>query len=806
MATAFAARFQRQRRTNTPKERVGEILSDNSDVSSVDGDGDDRQAVVQPRKLTSGDGEQQQPEAQLSGDKDRAKASAKEKAVGGVLRKSSPQQLRGHGAQVTARSASRKSTSRKWYSDSDEDELEETQDALEETKSPGPPQDNKAKAAVPLKKQSSDEPEESDDDSDAAAPQKGSKIKRLPIASPESIKTVQLTSPSNPSTPGAATELGAKKKTGFQKLVAKTRTLSPFGSKKKGFDVPSPASSTPTTPDMNRQQPSLPTPAQNALPRAVTSPMSDVASLVQNERTDSNSRVRSRRQSQDTEGRPTPSSDVISPASVASSRRESVSAASATSSAAAGAETNMIVNRRTSRIKNSGTNSEAAVGVRTLTSVGENTASSRRGTEVFSPNLSDALSPGQRKVPGAFPGKPGSGVLLEGWLRQKQRRGMKGMKKWNSRYFVLYGKSNEVRYYADVVQSAWGPIPLGEIGSISLRLIQRIGKPSHPKYKACRFDITCRNAWGTHYADDYVSSEEENEDNNSNNKQEKTSTPRSSRVYSLMADSPQIAVAWVTMLDSLLVRSANSPRPDIAPSGGATNSGSGGSKRGPTATSKVMTRRRSSTLDMENTVIVRAGESVPHGVKLAINYIFDSTPGIETEQFYVPEPDPSAFKNGLRFLNQFSADPTRTSTRSQLDSYLDPVIAGGVVKLWLKQMEHPIIPFEMYDDFHALSADAKTAPFELHRNLKALVAALPRRNFAMLACLLFHLNDVNEYASKNGMDAERLTLIFTDYIMRPRQPTDNENERDSARLVVKIMIEHVDAIIDEKEADIMKHE
>ncbi|GLE05197.1 hypothetical protein PINS_up014185 [Pythium insidiosum] len=238
------------------------------------------------------------------------------------------------------------------------------------------------------------------------------------------------------------------------------------------------------------------------------------------------------------------------------------------------------------------------------------------------------------------------------------------MKKWNSRYFVLYAKTMEVRYYADVVVSAWGPIPLGEIGSISLRLIQRIAKPTHPKYRGCRLNITCRNAWGTHYADDYVSSEDENvnstnnnNNNNNNNtdRQPKDGTPRSSRVYSLMADSPQTAAAWVHALDSLLKRSANSPRVDnVGSSSGGANPKRQQSTRdlstNTTPTTRTATattqhvRRRSSALDMESVLVLGADEHVPRAVVLAMNYIFDSTPGIETERFYELEPTPAELK------------------------------------------------------------------------------------------------------------------------------------------------------------------
>jgi hypothetical protein len=71
---------------------------------------------------------------------------------------------------------------------------------------------------------------------------------------------------------------------------------------------------------------------------------------------------------------------------------------------------------------------------------------------------------------------------------------------------------------------------------------------------------------------------------------------------------------------------------------------------------------------------------------------------------------------------------TRKPAKDELEQLLDAATAGAVVMLWLKQLEQPLIPFAMYDDFVELAREAQTAPFDLRRNLRALLDALPKKN------------------------------------------------------------------------------
>ncbi|KAG2529305.1 hypothetical protein JM16_001845 [Phytophthora kernoviae] len=677
MATPAGSRFRRgNARARGGDERVGEMLSDSSDDdrplgtetrnnpvktrstnrstgsslrSSSSSEFREGGGAIVPRTTkTTGNirsGGQKEKEEEVA-----VGRKAKEERVLKKQEKTKKKALnRARSSRTT--SSMRRSTGKKWYSDSDEEDP------------------SLASKRKPVKEQ--EERSDEDDDSDLDAYIAGSMMgpnsaggeaaasTKQPL--PELKKrTSHAESSGNNSdesgevlSPVAESQAppDAKKKTNLMKIMAKTRVLSPFGGKSKGFSAEAPESTATDSPAAKKI-------VKNATPVSEHSTAESLST-----------------------GRQSAGTGIAASARPTEVMTTGVPA--------------IIVNRRTDRLKHSASGSEYS------------------GSPRLAVNNDEVLSPGMRKVPGASPGRPGSGVLLEGWLRQKQRRGIKGLKKWNSRYFVLYARSNEIRYYADVVQSAWGPIPLGEIGAISLRLIQRTGKRSHPKYKGCRFDITCRNSWGTHYADDYVSSDEENGSSNTNGSNlnneketpakaatpakqphEKSGTPRSSRVYSLIADSPQVTAAWLNMLDSLLVRSANSPRPDVDSPADKSGAASATSASGRSKKPRAVARQRSSALDTESSVLLGPGESVPKAIIYAINFIFDSTPGIETERFYEVDPDATKLRDVLKFLNQFAGEVSeRKPTKDELDELLDAVTAGAVVQLWLKQLEQPVIPF-----------------------------------------------------------------------------------------------------------------
>ncbi len=55
-------------------------------------------------------------------------------------------------------------------------------------------------------------------------------------------------------------------------------------------------------------------------------------------------------------------------------------------------------------------------------------------------------------VPGVESAKSSdSDVILEGWLEKKPKHGVKGLRAWKKKYFVLMRSSRELRYYSSMV-------------------------------------------------------------------------------------------------------------------------------------------------------------------------------------------------------------------------------------------------------------------------------------------------------------------------------------------------------------------
>ncbi|NXY49425.1 HMHA1 protein, partial [Ceuthmochares aereus] len=139
-----------------------------------------------------------------------------------------------------------------------------------------------------------------------------------------------------------------------------------------------------------------------------------------------------------------------------------------------------------------------------------------------------------------------------------------------------------------------------------------------------------------------------------------------------------------------------------------------------------------------------------------------------------------AFENGKELVELSQASPHDIS---------------NVLKLYLRQLPEPIMPFRMYNELMGLAkesfqgveakgksgkggpelvdkgADTDKVVVNLVLKLKELLKGLPWENMATLQYLLQHLRRIVEVEQDNKMTSSNLGIVFGPTLMRPR-PTD----------------------------------
>lgn len=130
------------------------------------------------------------------------------------------------------------------------------------------------------------------------------------------------------------------------------------------------------------------------------------------------------------------------------------------------------------------------------------------------------------------------GILLEGDLQKFSPESMRGVR-WHKRYFVLYACSCELRYYRTHAEAAWGRIPLGERGSIPLRLVVKIEQPSNKKYRGCRFDLVVLHKGESRHPGLHIRPGQE-------------SKVFTTKTFKFNAADAQQRLLWVTVIEALM--------------------------------------------------------------------------------------------------------------------------------------------------------------------------------------------------------------------------------------------------------------
>ncbi|KAL4631325.1 rho GTPase-activating protein 24-like [Arapaima gigas] len=122
------------------------------------------------------------------------------------------------------------------------------------------------------------------------------------------------------------------------------------------------------------------------------------------------------------------------------------------------------------------------------------------------------------------------------------------------------------------------------------------------------------------------------------------------------------------------------------------------------------------------------------------------------------------------------------------DSTTDVHTVASLLKLYLRELPEPVIPFSRYQDFLMCGKrppeDRKQALLELKR----LLQELPVANFNLLYYICCFLHEVQSYSHINKMSSQNLATVFGPNILRPKAE-DPESIIEGAALVQQLMSE-----------------
>uniref|UniRef100_A0A3Q3B3L1 Rho GTPase-activating protein 24 n=1 Tax=Kryptolebias marmoratus TaxID=37003 RepID=A0A3Q3B3L1_KRYMA len=106
--------------------------------------------------------------------------------------------------------------------------------------------------------------------------------------------------------------------------------------------------------------------------------------------------------------------------------------------------------------------------------------------------------------------------------------------------------------------------------------------------------------------------------------------------------------------------------------------------------------------------------------------------------------------------------------KPSFDCNTDVHTVASLLKLYLRELPEPVIPFQKYEEFLAcaklLSKDDEMGMKELKR----LVESLPPVNFNLLKYICRFLDEVQSYSGVNKMSVQNLATVFGPNILRPK--------------------------------------
>ncbi|XP_016429572.1 rho GTPase-activating protein 24-like isoform X3 [Sinocyclocheilus rhinocerous] len=126
--------------------------------------------------------------------------------------------------------------------------------------------------------------------------------------------------------------------------------------------------------------------------------------------------------------------------------------------------------------------------------------------------------------------------------------------------------------------------------------------------------------------------------------------------------------------------------------------------------------------------------------------------------------------------------------KPSFDSSTDVHTVASLLKLYLRELPEPLVPFSRYEEFLVCGKRISSDREKGLEDLRSLLYELPVANFNLLKYICQFLNDVQSYSNVNKMSIQNLATVFGPNILRPKAE-DPESIIGGAAVVQHLMSE-----------------
>lgn len=106
--------------------------------------------------------------------------------------------------------------------------------------------------------------------------------------------------------------------------------------------------------------------------------------------------------------------------------------------------------------------------------------------------------------------------------------------------------------------------------------------------------------------------------------------------------------------------------------------------------------------------------------------------------------------------------------KPSFDCNTDVHTVASLLKLYLRELPEPVIPFHDYNEFLACAKALSKDEEEGMKELRKLVDSLPPVNYNLLKYICRFLDEVQSYSGVNKMSVQNLATVFGPNILRPK--------------------------------------